>query len=526
MNDQFVRFFLFDGELAQHLLDRQQVDAEVVVETLFQINALQTLTRRVRDYWTRQTRNFSATEERGLARRENRLEKLYDRLKLLMVEQKKLRERADDLEGKVKRQRGIYDLEIKKEEARSQKLDEARAKADDLNSKTREQALGVLDQMRDPQALSQFFAQTMYELKLGLDRVKLPESAAREFFEELATEEYCVCGRPIDDEVSAVIRDRAYQYLSSDDVSLLNSMKTAIQDSVGQSRIQAEMDLQREMRDLEMLLMRRRDSFNELEELHLSAELADPAVKRASELIKDLEGKLEIISRDLEKYESTETEQSDERTFGIGVIATRIKDAEDKVAEIKDTIELKEKRDVLVRIIEDSHARAHALINAEICADANERIRRLMPYNRILIDRIDRCLILQGQEGGSAGETLSVAYAFLATLFNRSDYQLPFIVDSPAGPIDLAIRPRIGELIPKLTDQFVAFTISSEREGFIGKLKEAARDEVQFITLFRKGVFHPEGVEVNGSTGIQTIDGIVVEGENFFNSFQLDAEES
>ena len=71
-----------------------------------------------------------------------------------------------------------------------------------------------------------------------------------------------------------------------------------------------------------------------------------------------------------------------------------------------------------------------------------------MPDNRIRVQSIERCLVLEGQEGGSVGETLSVAYAFLATLFEGSDHQLPFVVDSPANPIDLRVRAKVAELIP------------------------------------------------------------------------------
>jgi hypothetical protein len=279
------------------------------------------------------------------------------------------------------------------------------------------------------------------------------------------------------------------------------------------------------MSQLEALVARRRDSINQLEELRLSAERSDPAVKRASEVIKGLEDQLAHINRELEKYDNMDEGQLDERTFGIVVIADRIKVAEDKLAEIKGTIKLRDKRDVLTGILNDAHERAYALINAEICSDANERITELMPHNRILIARVERSLILEGQEGGSAGETLSIAYAFLATLFNRSDHELPFIVDSPAGPIDLAIRPRIAELIPKLTDQFIAFTISSEREGFVPKLKQSTADEVQFITLFRKGALRPDEIPSDQSLIKESTDGIVIEGEAFFNAFQLDTEE-
>ena len=147
----------------------------------------------------------------------------------------------------------------------------------------------------------------------------------------------------------------------------------------------------------------------------------------------------------------------------------------------------KAKRDILTAIINSAHQKARHGITTELCDQANGRISELMPHNSISIDRIEHHLILKGQEGGSAGETLSIAYAFLATLFHRSDHQLPFVVDSPAGPIDLAVRPRIGELIPNLSGQFIAFTISSERARFIAPLKLASNTKIQFVTLFRKG---------------------------------------
>ena len=51
-------------------------------------------------------------------------------------------------------------------------------------------------------------------------------------------------------------------------------------------------------------------------------------------------------------------------------------------------------------------------ISEDLCKEANRRIEQLMPYNRIRIREIKQSLILDGQEGGSVGETLSIGYAF------------------------------------------------------------------------------------------------------------------
>lgn len=526
MNENFVNFFVFDGELAQNLLDRHHTDAERVVENLFQINAFSSMARKVGAYWESQTEKVGATEERGLSRRQNRLNGLRERLRQLKTERKALQEKRDSLAEQLRRQEDAYNQEIKKEDARSKALNQAETKVEQLKGKVHVEALDVLDTMRDPHAMSARFAESMLALKDGLDKVKLPESAAREFFEDLANETECVCGRPIDTEIAGIIRTRAAQYLGSEDVALLNSMKTAIKDAIGEEAASAETTLKARIASLSEAVDKEREAMNELDSLQLEAESSDPAVKKAREEIERLRSRLSDVDEELEKFESKDQEQSDERTCGIDIIEKRVRNAEDRLAEITHTMTLKAKRDALVGILNCAHEKARNGITSELCTQANLRIGELMPHNNILIDRIEHSLMLQGQEGGSVGETLSVAYAFLATLFHRSDHQLPFVVDSPAGPIDLAVRPKIGELIPHLTGQFIAFTISSERARFIGPLKRASNTDVQFITLFRKGSAELETLARQHGEVLESGDGLNVAGETFFNEFQLDAEEA
>src|SRR6185369_6726102 len=69
MQESFVNFFVFNGELAEHLLDRRSTNAESVVSALFQINNLETLARHVEKYWDKYVEGVSAKEEKGLNRR-------------------------------------------------------------------------------------------------------------------------------------------------------------------------------------------------------------------------------------------------------------------------------------------------------------------------------------------------------------------------------------------------------------------------------------------------------------------------
>ncbi|MFD6591418.1 AAA family ATPase [Streptomyces anulatus] len=521
LTESFVESFVFDGELAERLLKEEHLHAEEIVENLFQVSALKTLETKVAEHWVKLTRDASATEEVGLTRRQNRLEKLRRHLTTLETAKAELENGRNETLSRLKQQQDTYTQEINKENTRAAALEAFKNEASGLQARVREDSLEILDMMRSPNALSPVFARKLQDLKTGLDRVKLPESAAREFFHELADERECVCGRPIDEHVRGVIRSRAEKYLGSDDVTLLNTMKTAIHNSVGDSYSAAEEALRGKFQDLGEVIDDERTARNEIDHLQMAAEHADPAVREASDEIKRLEARLLEIERKLDRFSSKER---GDNSPDIEVINKLIREAEQDVAEITHTIELKNKRDVLTAIIRKAYASARHGILSEVRDAANQRIKELMPYNDIRIKRIERCLVLEGKEGGSVGENLSVAYAFLASLFNRSDHQLPFIVDSPANPIDLANRARVGPLVPQLTQQFIAFTISSEREQFVPKLKQACDGEVQFITLFRKVDEKLNQKARFIPTHTESEDGIIVHGEPFFNEFQVESE--
>jgi hypothetical protein len=524
LHRDFINFFVFDGELAQRLLDRTKTNAEAAVEALFQTNVFSKLGERVKEYWNDRTNDHTATEERGKTRRENRVTDLETRLKTLKAERSRLRQKRDDLAARLKAKEDAYEQEIQKDDSIAQAIAQAVVKHEGLKSDVRDRANSVLDGMRDPYAVSAHFARSIADLRAGLDKVKLPERAAREFFEELADAEICVCGRPIDDHIKDAIKAGAKQYLGSDDVSLLNMMKTSIHEAVGDDPAEPERALRLKVASLEEIVSEERDASNSLDALRLEAEQSDPAVKQAKEDIQSLLNELLGVNKDLEKFDNKDDRQGDTLTFGIDILERRLKDAEKKLAEITKTIELKDKRDILIAILQKAHETSKKAIATEICRDTNARIARLMPDNDLLVERIDRSLVLEGQGGGSVGETLSVAYAFLATLFDRSDHKLPFVVDSPAGPIDLAVRPMVGELIPRLSDQFVAFTISSERERFVESLEKACKTKPQFLTLFRKGSKDLQKAARAERDFEETTDGFLVRGRQFFNEFQLEKE--
>lgn len=524
LHPDFVNFFVFDGELAAQLLSRDYTDAQRAIENLFQLGLFSSIANQVHTYWDRQTAGRSATEDRGMSRRRNRVSYLRQRIHSLKREQSQLKKQYEATEQQLQEKKNRFNASLSQQEELRERLRSATNDYTLAKSEVQNTAQHVLVNIRSPQALSAAFAHEMILLKVSFDRVKLPESTAREFFEELAEESHCVCGQELTDDTRAVIRERASQYLGSDDVALLNSIKSDIGDMVGTIAEEHEKALRANIKKLIDNCQHENEMRTVRDEIQNEGVANDPTLEQARDEIEQQGQQQASLKKRLDKYEDINDTAADENTYGIQVLERRFNDADKKLAEITHTLELRDKRDLLTKLLEQAQIKSRSGISEEICEDANRRIIELMPNNAIRIEEINRCLVLSGQEGGSVGETLSVAYSFLSTLFNRSEHQLPFIVDSPANPIDLRVRSKVAELIPHLTGQFIAFIISSERQGFLAHLEQAAPDQIQYLTLFRKGAIDLENSARKESKVQETHDGFCVTGRTFFHSFHLDTE--
>jgi len=529
MTPWFVRFFIFDGELAKKLLDSSETDAEQAIENLFQIRLLDTMKKRVEDYWEEETTDKRVSRDSRLGKQRRKYRKAKERLDFLRKQRAKDERQLDKLRNELNQKKAKFKEELSNQNELNERLVTATENLTRAKGEVEKIAGDILRSMRKPHALSHLFAEEMIELRQHLDSVKLPERSSREFFVELANEEnHCICGRELHNEHRQTIRERAELYLGSDDNAFLNNMKERV-GQIMKSPEEAENNLKSDIDDLTQTITERQRWRTKLDEVEDEGAAGDPKVADVRDEVDELERKVRDLEEKMRRYESRDDTPAIGKAWGIDVVKRRAGRHEKKVGEIADALNLLDKRNCLQKILDDASQQSREAVSHEVCIQANNQIEDLMPNNDIRIDGIDRCLRLHNQQTGSEGETLTVGYAFLSTLFQLSSYRLPFIVDSPTGKIDLSIRSHVGEIVPQLANQFVAFTTSSERQAFVTTLHEEARNQgkdVQFITLFRKGVEEAEQQMRTGSPSQdkESKDGWRVEGQEFFYHFQLDQE--
>lgn len=179
------------------------------------------------------------------------------------------------------------------------------------------------------------------------------------------------------------------------------------------------------------------------------------------------------------------------------------KEYEIKIASTTKTNAALRKKQIVQSLVNEIKTQATKALKKEIIKKTNEKIKRVITDDFIEIDNIDGYIKLKDRDGASEGQTLSIGYCFLGTLFEDSELEFPFVIDSPTGKMDFDKRQAVADIIPVVFKQMIAFVQSAEVERFADQFYN--NDDSQFLTV----VADKESGEV-----------IVHEGIEFFNSYQ------
>lgn len=115
----------------------------------------------------------------------------------------------------------------------------------------------------------------------------------------------------------------------------------------------------------------------------------------------------------------------------LSLLGKRLEEAEARIAEITETVRLRQQSELIQAILTKTSERARAKIKAELVEDCNSRLQTVLANDPLVIEGIDRSIRLRGQDGASVGQTLSVGYTFLMSVLSRGNNDFPLVVDSP-----------------------------------------------------------------------------------------------
>lgn len=532
LSRRFVDLFVFDGELANALLDSKETRAEEAIETLCQLDLLEAVSDDCEVYWARATAKMGSRNEKGLSRYQTIAVKLSERIAFLKRSAETSAAKLQEVRGGIK----SLDAHIKrlieedgKNRERFHEMEKTKGEKEQLLASVLRE---LVDRMRRPEALAAAFGVALASVKANLDRVKLPDSTSRQFFQELALEAECICGRPIGEDQRHEILTRAEDFLGEDLAGVLNSFKHDVD-------LLAPMEQRKVLEDklADIQIIR-----SDLAILDADmALIAKTSLTAAGENPETYRGQLEAARLQEEKLASaldvlrgpaTAADNtlitSAAEAMSIVVIASaerQYKLASDEINRINGTLDLRTRLDLLKKICSDARDIARQRLKLAIVDRCNARLEQVLRGDPLRIARIDRSLVLQDRDSGSTGQNLAVGYTFLAEALHRGAHDFPLIVDSPAGPLDHAVRREIATMVPYLCKQFVAFTISTEREAFLEPLEKSALNDVKYVTVFRKTQGNAELMKDLPTGHIDNGSSVVVTGRDYFVRFALSEEE-
>lgn len=476
---EFVSRFVFDGEQAKKSMDRTSNEADETIRYLYRLDELDEILAMNMNILTEiQNAEGGSTGTRGsLSNLRSRQKKVRDHIASLEKKQKQLNgDIARFSQEKIEKEKQRQELD-KNYEALNKEKNEVIAEQEKNRGNVDVKITEIVSLVKTPYLVSEGLCNRMYEFGDAMKKLKLPKSSSKDFFTELAYAEKCVCDRCIGEKERDAILKNAERYLGSDHQAVLNNIKSVLMGSTYDERLVAAFE---ELGKLQEQKTRLNARFADVEDKLIKA--GGPQVEQLQSEIEVLIGQISSAQTQLKIIESKD-EDDETLTEENNLHKARRADAENevKIASTTKTNAALRKKNVVQDLVNEIKTQATAALKEEIIKKANDKISRVIKDDYIEIESIDGYIKLKDREGASDGQTLSIGYCFLGTLFEEAELEFPFVIDSPTGKMDFDKRQAVADIIPVVFNQMIAFVQSAEVKCFADRFYK--NTDTQYLTI-------------------------------------------
>ena len=476
---EFVSRFVFDGEQAKKSMDRTSNEADETIRYLYRLDELDEILAMNMNILTeiQNAEGGGKGTNSSLSNLRSRQKKVREHIALLEKKQKELNTDIAHLsQDKSEKEKQRQELD-KNYEALNKEKNEIIAEQEKNRGSIDVKITEIVSLVKTPYLVSESLCQRMYELGAAMKKLKLPKSSSKDFFTELAHAEKCVCDRCIGEKERNAILKNAERYLGSDHQAVLNTIKSVLMDSAYDERLVTAFE---ELGKLQEQKTRLNARYADVEDKLIKA--GGPQVEQLQREIEELIGKISAAKTQLQVIESKD-ENDETLTEENNLHKARRADAEYevKIASTTKTNAALKKKNIVQGLIDAIKVQATKALKQEIIKKANEKIHRVITDDFIEIDNIDGYIKLKDRDGASEGQTLSIGYCFLGTLFEDAELEFPFVIDSPTGKMDFDKRQAVADIIPVVFNQMIAFVQSAEVERFADRFYK--NPNAQYLTV-------------------------------------------
>lgn len=488
---EFVRRFVFDGEQAPKSLDNESNEAEEAIKYLYRLDAIDEI-EQMNERILRQIQDSedgaAGTDQSvsNLRSRKSKIDNNIIRLKAKLQDINSLIESEITEMGRKEAQ--VKEIDLKFEELNNQKT-LATTNIATIRGEMNECISKIISNIKSPYLVNDILCKRMKTLGENMSRLKLPKTISKDFFNELAEEITCICGRDIGVKERASILENAEKYLAGDQQAVLNNIKSNL---IGCEHNNTLTTLFENLNNLDIKAKKAEDNYADIEtKLTKAGGEEAERLRNSLKIINEHIGELKGVKKSIEsKDEMDPNLNEDNNLYHANKESIRL---ENDIAKATRTNEALKKKKIVESLLEKIRTNSTAQLKKDIIAKTNEKLRTVIKDDVIEIETIDRFIHLKGKTGASEGQTLSIAYCFLGTMFEDAELEFPFIIDSPCGKMDFNKRRAVAEILPKMFNQMISFVMSAEVEQFADQFY--ALDSTQFITVIAEA--GQEEVEVH-----------------------------
>lgn len=476
---EFVSRFVFDGEQAKKSMDRTSNEADETIRYLYRLDELDEILAMNMNILTeiQNAEGGSKGTHGSLSNLRSRQKKVREHIASLEKKQKQLNsDIARFSQEKLEKEKQRQELD-KNYETLNKEKHEVIAEQEKNRGSIDVKITEIISLVKTPYLVSDVLCERMYEFGAAMKKLKLPKSSSKDFFTELAHAEKCVCDRCIGESERKAILKNAERYLGSDHQAVLNNIKSVLMSSAYDERLAAAFE---ELGKLQEQKTRLNARFADVEDRLIKA--GGPQVEQLQSEIEAFIGQISSAQTQLKIIESND-EGDETLTEENNLCKARRADVEYevKIASTTKTNAALRKKNVVQGLVNEIKAQATAALKEEIIKKANDKISRVIKDDFIEIESIDGYIKLKDREGASDGQTLSIGYCFLGTLFEGAELEFPFVIDSPTGKMDFDKRQAVADIIPVVFNQMIAFVQSAEVKCFADRFYKNI--DTQYLTI-------------------------------------------
>jgi hypothetical protein len=480
ITESFVDLFVFNGELTEEFIETGSDEAENALKIVNFLNRLENQKSQIEQTVQDRQEDASVTTQQGYRNIQTRLETTKEKLEELQQKRDELEEEVDDHDEEIDELEGRRQEILAENKEQLEKDKRLEREIQNLENELESATEDLLSTMRKPSRLNQDINDDMQKLLKNMKIMQLPKSTSQEFFTELSEAKDCICGREIHDKHKQEILDNADKFLSKQDIGVLNSLKDDLRDTPPYESFD----------DTFEELEQKRDDLQQAKQERARLDLDDPNLnEKLDNIIEKIEEEEHARKEKENKLRRLKTNDKNEQAeFGldwknnIPLCKRKREQRKEELRKASGTVNFGKKADVLENIFDDFIAECLKSMKDKQIEETNKKLERILGLSKVQVEDIDNSIKIKGRDDISEGQSLSIAYAYLSTLFEDSALDVPFVIDSPAVSIDYEKRAEVAPIISGLFDQLIIFVISPERESFVNELQS---NDIQYTTIHK-----------------------------------------